>query len=571
MKISDIMITVTPALMTDRIDQAVAFFLTEDLDILPVADDKGKYVGAVRTKTLLSILKDGAGPLQDMGACLAKDIARFSPHDSLDSVSAEALPAVVLDEENRLLGVVPTKRLTFLVSVNRELESIIDSSYDGIWVMDAQGVILSINKAAERIAGKPAAKYVGRNIRELVKRGLIDQSVSVLVMEKQQRVTINQTAKTASGTAALLVTGNPIFDEEGRLFRIVTNTRDISELIRLRDQLSREKAVARRYLDELAHLRSMQHGNSGLIYRGVTMQRIVELSSRIADVDSTVLVTGESGTGKEMMARLIHRLGRGDKKPFISINCGAIPDQLLESELFGYEGGAFTGARREGKMGMFELAHAGTLFLDEISELPLHLQVKLLMALQNKKIVRVGGTKPIAVEARIIAATNKDLTSMLNAKTFREDLYYRLMVVPIDIPPLRQRREDIPPLVHHFVATFNKHFGFHKTVSAGVMDRLVHYDWPGNVRELKNAVERMMVLSQGDELVAAELPGFMQARKPLPRIGSRLSDVLAETEAVLLAETYKEHGSWQKVADILGIDHSTVYRKVAKYRLPYQR
>ncbi|OPY92439.1 MAG: Transcriptional regulatory protein ZraR [Syntrophaceae bacterium PtaU1.Bin231] len=567
LKISDIMVPVKAVSILDGMDEITAAFVSADLEILPVIDGEGRFAGALKMRDVLSIWHRGLDRFQGIGSCINRNVACFSPDEPFDRVSADSLPAVVLDEEDHAIGVVPTGRLSSLIAINKELEAIIDSSYDGIWVMDGEGVILRINKAGERISGSPARVFVGRNIRELVERGLIDQSAALLVMEKKERVTINQTVLTATGEAVLLVTANPVFDEEGRLVRIVTNTRDISELIRLRDQLAREKEVSRRYMTELVHLRTLQNGDSGLIFRSAAMQRIAELSSRIADVDSTVLITGESGTGKEIIARLIHRLGRGDKKPFITISCGAIPEQLLESELFGYEGGSFTGARREGKPGMFELAHTGTLFLDEIGELPLRLQVKLLTSLQRKEICRVGGTKPIAVDVRIIAATNKDLGSMLKDRTFREDLYYRLMVVPIDVPPLRQRKEDIPPLVHHFLAEFNKHFGFEKTISPPVMDRLVNYDWPGNVRELKNVVERMMVMSRGGEVPPDDLPEFVNLKRPLPKAGARLNDALAETEMVLLAETYKEHRSWRKVADVLGIDRSTVYRKVSKYHM----
>ena len=582
MKIADILLPVKPVLVTDSIGQAVAAFSADELDIVPVVDDEENFVGALTDKEIHAALQNGLGPLQDVGSLVNRSIPRLPPEESPDLLSIDCLPAVVLDGIGRLLGVVTARRvvsalqsqtleiaeeLRSLSEINRELEVIIDSAYDSIWVMDGQGVTLKVNKGGERISGRPAKSYVGRNVRELVERGFVDQSVAQLVMEKRETVTINQTVKTATGEAVMLVTGNPIFDDKGRLFRIVVNTRDISELTRLRDQLAKEQEVALRYMNELVHLRTLQNRDSGLIFRGVAMQRIVELASRIADVDSTVLITGESGVGKEMIARLIHRLGRGNKKPFITINCGAIPDQLLESELFGYERGAFTGAKKEGKPGMFELAHTGTLFLDEVGELPLALQVKLLTALQRKEISRVGGTKPIAVDVRIITATNKNLGAMLKDRTFREDLYYRLMVVPIDVPPLRQRKEDIPPLVYHFVAEFNEHFGFRKTVPPDVMDPLVNYDWPGNVRELKNIVERMMVMSQEDELTRSDLPGFIHLKTPLPRVGTRLKDAVMETESFLLTETYKEHRSWQKVADILGVDYTTVCRKVSKYHL----
>jgi PAS domain S-box-containing protein len=594
MKVSDILVPIPPVGMTGTIADAVALLQGDPGGLVPVVDGTGQCMGGITAGRILDALAGGRALSEPVQRLMDAHLPRFAVTDNVADLNADALPALVFNPEGGLSGVVTAKgfaaairslyaesqaqrhatqkALTEVELLNKELEAIIDSSYDGIWITDGSGVILNINKASERISGRPASDYIGRNMRELVEKGLVDQSTTLLVMERRERVTINQTIKTAGGeSVVVLATGNPIFDEEGNLFRIVTNTRDISELVRLRDRLYKEQELSLRYMAELVQLRKMQSKDTDLIYRSTDIQRIVELASRVADVDSTILITGESGTGKEMIARLVHQLGRGDKQPFIAIDCGAIPDQLLESELFGYEGGAFTGAKREGKPGMFELAHSGTLFLDEVGELPLALQAKLLRVLQYKEILRVGGTRPIPVDVRIITATNKDLGRMLKEKRFREDLYYRLMVVPIHAPPLRQRREDIPPLVYHFVDEFNRHFGFNKSVSPQVMDRLVGYDWPGNVRELKNVVERMIVMSQANDITPNDLPAFIQPKRPVPKPGSRLKDAVAETETYLLSETYREHKSWQKVAQVLGVDYTTVYRKVAKYHLANRR
>jgi transcriptional regulator with PAS, ATPase and Fis domain len=320
----------------------------------------------------------------------------------------------------------------------------------------------------------------------------------------------------------------------------------------------------------LTHLRSLQVRDSGLVFRSKPMTQIIELAMKMADVDSTLLITGESGTGKELVAKLVHRQGKGDASPFISINCAAIPEQLLESELFGYEGGAFTGARKEGNPGLFELAHNGTLFLYEVAELPLSLQVKLLRAIQDKEVTRVGSTKAIPVNVRIIAATNRNLPRMLREGTFREDLYYRLMVVPLHVLPLRDRREDIPLLVRNFLDEFNSHFGYEKTLLPEVLDKLVNYSWPGNVRELKNVIERMIVMSPGNEIGLSSIPESIYTRRHVPRHGTRLKDAVEETERYLIEEVYKEHHSWNKVAEVLGMDRSTIFRKAQKYHLAKQ-
>jgi PAS domain S-box-containing protein len=451
--------------------------------------------------------------------------------------------------------------------LNRELGAIIHSSYDGIWVTDGEGRVLDINEAYERITGIQAKEVIGRTMQELVDEGYFDQSVTLIVMKELKSVTINQTVK---GKKQILVTGNPIFDDEGKLFRVVTNVRDVTELVNLREQLTREKEQSRKFEAELTHLRSLQVRDSCLVFRSKPMTQIVEIAVKMANVDSTLLITGESGTGKELVAKLVHRQGKGEASPFISINCAAIPEQLLESELFGYEGGAFTGAKKEGKPGLFELAHNGTLFLDEVAELPLTLQVKILRAIQDKEIARVGATKTIPVNVRIIAATNRDLAKMLREGTFREDLYYRLMVVPLHVQPLRNRKDDIPLLVRHFLDEFNRHFGFEKTLSPEVLDKLVNYPWPGNVRELKNVIERMIVMAPGNEIGVESIPESIYSRKYVPRQGARLKDAVEETERYLIEETYREHRSWKKVAEILGIDRTTVFRKATKYHISEQ-
>lgn len=446
----------------------------------------------------------------------------------------------------------------------KELEAIISSSYDGMFIADGKGFVLRVNSAYERIAGIRASEILGRNLKDLVAAGYYDQSVTLLVIEKREIVTINQTVKNNN---KILVTGNPIFDEKGNLFRVVTNVRDITELVHLQSQLIKTKEQTLKYKTELSHLRALHIEDKEMIYRSPKMAQVIQLAIKIADVDSIVLINGESGTGKELIAKLIHKQGKGTSRPFIKINCAAIPEQLLESELFGYEGGAFTGARKEGKPGLFELANNGTLFLDEIGDLPLLLQVKLLRAIQEKEFIRVGGTKTITFNARIIAATHRNIAKMVKEGIFREDLYYRLMVVPIYLSPLRERKEDIPLLIMHFIDKFNSRFGFDKKIAPQVIDKLVEYSWPGNVRELENIVERMMVTALSEDITMNLVPETIIDKNFFPKRTTKLKDAVEQTEKYLLIENYKEHGSWQKVAEVLGIDRTTVFRKVTRYRL----
>lgn len=454
--------------------------------------------------------------------------------------------------------------LSSVTELFKELEAIISSSYDGMFIADGNGVVLRLNNAYERITGIKASEVVNKNMRNLVEEGYYDESVTLLVIERRKTVTINQTVRK---NRKILVTGNPIFDEQGNLFRVVTNVRDITELVNLQSQLIKTKEQTLKYKTELSHLRAQHLEHKETISRSPEMERVIELAMKIADVDSTVLINGESGTGKELIAKLIHKQGKGTSKPFIKINCAAIPEQLLESELFGYEGGAFTGARKEGKPGLFELSHNGTLFLDEVGDLPLLLQVKLLRAIQEKEVMRVGGTKAITINTRIIAATHRDIGNMVKQGTFREDLYYRLMVVPISLPPLRNRKEDIPLLTMHFIEKFNHHFGYNKTIIPQVIDKLVAYSWPGNVRELENVIERMMVTAPSEEISVNLVPETIWNKTFLPKRGTKLKDAVEQTEVYLLSESYKEYGSWQKVAEKLGVDRTTIFRKVIRYGL----
>jgi transcriptional regulator with PAS, ATPase and Fis domain len=297
----------------------------------------------------------------------------------------------------------------------------------------------------------------------------------------------------------------------------------------------------------------------------------MEIVARVASFDVSVLITGESGVGKEVIANAIHQQSQRSKGPLIKVNSGAIPETLLESELFGYDHGAFTGARKQGKPGMFELANEGTLFLDEIGDIPYSLQGKLLRALQDREIMRIGGVKPTPVDVRIVAATNKNLEEMVKKGTFRDDLYYRLNVVAIDIPPLRERKEDIPMFVLHFLEKMNKKHQHNKHISPEVIDALMLYSWPGNVRELENVVERMIIMTEGDEITMKHLPIQIKshiAPEAMSVIGdSSFKTTIEQTEKQLLKQALQNHKSTREIAKVMKINQSTVVRKLKKYNL----
>jgi PAS domain S-box-containing protein len=460
------------------------------------------------------------------------------------------------------------ERLRRLEEVNEELEAILDSSYDEIFVIDGNGITKRINKAGESYYGVKTEELVGKNVFDLEKEGYFSPSVTRLVFERRQRVTINQ--KTCSGKD-LIVTGNPVFDERGNIIRIVVNSRDISELATLRQRLKETEQLAETYRKQVMQLESDKTRRKEFIARSPQMVKLLELVDKVAGVDSTVLITGESGVGKGVVANRIHRLSGRRDGPFVSINCGAIPENLLESELFGYAPGAFTGALKGGKRGLIPMGDGGTVFLDEVAELPLNLQVKLLHVIQQKNVIPVGGTVPVSVDVRFIAATNRNIRDMVAEGKFREDLFYRLNVIPLEIPPLRERREDIMPLVEYYLDAINRKYGMAKKLAPETRAILERYGWPGNVREVENIVERLAVTSDTVEIQPAHLPGYVlnhvskkENKIYVPDV-CPLGDAVEEVEKQLIEKAYKTYGNTYRMAEALGINQSTVVRKMKKY------
>lgn len=455
-------------------------------------------------------------------------------------------------------------------NMSLDLKTIFESSYDVIYVSDGMGVTLRVSSACEAIWGKKPEELVGRSVFELEEEGIYRPSVTRLVLESREKVRVIQKTKTGR---TLLVVGTPVKDKNGNIVRVINASRDITEIGKLREELQTMKEMMERYKQEISRLRLHENSSSSkLIYRSVAMEKVVDQAQKIAGFDTTVLITGESGVGKEVVASLIHEWSDRSKQPFVKINCGAIPESLLESELFGYEPGAFTGAQKKGKIGLFELANHGTLFLDEIAELPLTLQVKLLRVLQEKEIRRIGGLRSIPVDVRLIAATNRNLEQLVEEGAFREDLYYRLNVFPIWIPPLRKRVEDIPLLVHHFAVKFNERYGLNKSFSVEAIAELQKKPWKGNVRELQNLVERLIITSDepvirvkdvnhfaaGEELSPIE----MKIHREIP-----LKEAVEAAEKAMLEFAKKKYGTTSDMARALQVDQSTISRKLRKYSL----
>jgi PAS domain S-box-containing protein len=450
--------------------------------------------------------------------------------------------------------------------LTRQLETVIHSSYDGLYIANGDAVGLFFNDAYLRVSGLTAEDVAGKNMRELVRKGIINRSVTLEVIAKRRRVTIMQ--EFANGRTAI-VTGNPVLDEDGNVALVVSNVRDITELTQLREEVQETRTLARRYRDELRKASLLGVDRERVVFRSAAMENCIRLAVRVADVASPVLLTGESGVGKGMLARLVHDHGARKAGPFIHVNCGAIPAGLMESELFGYDRGAFTGASEQGKPGLFELAHQGTLFLDEIGEIPPELQVKLLEVLEHGELRRVGSTRARRVDVRIVAATNRDLRDMIRARIFREDLFFRLNVFPIRVPPLRERPEDVLPLAERVLADLNARYGKARRFRREALDLLARYAFPGNVRDLQNVVERAFVLADGkwidpEHLTPEVQRGAGEAGEEAALDGGGLEAMLAATERRILERFLAECGTTHAMARRLGVNQSTIVRKLRK-------
>ncbi len=450
---------------------------------------------------------------------------------------------------------------------NRDLLGMIEYSYDAVCIADGESRILLLNEAFEKVIGLSIQDTIGKRILDLVAAGITDTSATLKVLEsgKQETVIINSLAG-----RQVLSTGVPVYDRDHHIERVFCNLRDVTDLVRLREEFSVSQRLASKYLLELQERKKNGALRSQIITRNLTMKRLVDLIYRMAQVESSILILGESGVGKDLLAQMVHEASpRRETGSLVKVNCGAIPESLLESEFFGYTSGAFTGASSKGKVGYLETADKGTLFLDEIGELTLPLQVKLLSALQDRKVTRVGGTRPSPVDIRVVAATNRNLEHMVAEGKFREDLYYRLNVVPLKVPPLRERGGDIPFLLVHFLEQFNGKYGLHKRFSRDAIDALCNYPWPGNVRELMNLVERLAVTTEEDAIDIGQLPPRYlagHANRTTFRLspGRTLRQTVAEFEEDLIWNVATSAATREEAAHLLGISLSTLTRRLQR-------
>jgi PAS domain S-box-containing protein len=429
-------------------------------------------------------------------------------------------------------------------------ELVFDNVYNGIYITDGKGVTIRVNRTFEEMSGISNRELAGKSLYDLVgENNYFTGSASLIVLERKAPATATYSTST---NRKLLVKGRPIFDRKGEIRYVINTIWDLT-VVHYNQEIDSDTA------------RDQLLAEEDIITCSDRMMEIIDLALRVAVTDSTILLTGESGVGKSLLAKMIHRTSERKDKPLLQINCSAIPETLIESELFGYEAGAFTGADRKGKPGLFEMADGGTVFLDEISELPLHIQSKLLGVIQDREFYKVGGRRVRQVDVRLIAATNRDIGQLITQGQFREDLFYRLNVVPIHIPPLRDRQGDIPVLIQHFAEKYNRKYKSYKRFTESLVQHLAALPWKGNIRELENVVERIIVTSPGE---AATMDQFLPVtgRKDY-REGLSLKQMLADYETEILRAALSRYRTTRGVADALGISQAGAARKLQALRL----
>ncbi len=567
---------------TATVRQAAELLLQEKGRVRLVAENAGRVLGVVTGPCLMAALLAGKAPETPVREVMLPpgQILRLPEREGYQEIAGDYLILTGAGERSGLCTCrnfrllwrelkQGNREMATVRRLNRELEGILQASYDGVVVAD-EARILRVSEGYRRITGLEPAELVGSHWADMPDNDHMClrtvKEVFKVALEEKQPVTRMRRNRAGND---VYFTATPILDLDGQVVRMVCNVRDVTELNYLRDQLERVRC-------ELDELRTRQWQPEDFVVESQAMRRVVDLIRRAARVDATVLITGESGVGKELVAKLLHRLSPRKEGPLIFINCGAIPESLVESELFGYEKGAFTGANREGKVGLLELGNKGTLVLDEVGELPLGVQVKLLRVIQEGEMYRIGGVGPVAIDVRLVACTNRDLEKAVREGKFREDLYWRLNVIPVDVPPLRERREAILPLVNFYLERFAGKYGLRKQLDLDAFRALEGYEWPGNVRELQHMIERLVVLTPGDVIRREHLPeqvlrsgqggGERREEAVFVRGVVPLAEAREELEHKLLERAMQVFGTSRRAAEALGVDHSTVVRKLQHWR-----
>jgi PAS domain S-box-containing protein len=451
------------------------------------------------------------------------------------------------------------------------LKSLLDTLSDGVYITDQKGMTLHVNTMYENLTGLKREDIVGHNVRDLKEQGVFNIILNPEVVKTGKPVTQVQTNM---HDRRLVLSGYPIFDSTGKVAMVVTYARDITIISNMKDQIEQQQELIEKYHTNLDYLNRQKIKKAPLVIISKEMSQVLATLRLVASTDITVLLLGETGVGKDVLARHIHERSTRSTQPFFKVDCSSIPESLIESELFGYAPGAFSGALTKGKLGFFEMADKGTLFLDEIGELPYNMQSRLLRVLQDQEIVRLGSTQPRKVDVRIVAATNRDLTEEVKSGRFRSDLYYRLRVSVVTIPPLRERMEDILPLARHFLEKFSNRYRKIKSFSPMVEKTMLEYHWPGNIRELENLVLSLVITCERNLIERNDLPTSMVnecSEDKVPSVeyerlftspGKSLKEIMSGIERDIIHEALNSQGSVSKVAKMFKVNRTTIFRKL---------
>ncbi len=455
-----------------------------------------------------------------------------------------------------------------------DFKQVVDGLDDSIFITDKDGNVLYVNPAYTRNTGIEPERVLNHNVYDLIEKDKLYSGGAIPDVLRTKKSAFR--LSTTYGTGAPLMgyaSGTPIFDSEGNLHQVIASSRPIVTLQSLKEDFNTFLKEVQEMNPQNTCTVSEKNLSTEMIGKDGTLANIWTLINHVAPSDATVLITGESGAGKEVVADEIYRNSKRNDKPFVKINCAAIPAHLLESELFGYEKGAFSGANAKGKQGLFELANHGTLMLDEIGDMPMDLQVKLLRAIQQQEITRIGGSKPIHLDIRFLALTNSNLKEKIANGTFRQDLYYRLNVIPIYVPPLRERVADIEPLCNRFIEIFSKKYNRPFSLTEQQLYYLKQYSWPGNIRELENIIEYLVLCSSGigqvDDSIIAGLLNISLEQEPIHSDTVDFSTAVAQFEKNLLENTLKTCGNLREAGQKLNINASTISRKIKQYNINY--
>jgi PAS domain S-box-containing protein len=518
------------------VEEAIAYFSPGGNEVQEVYNELNEFVGYLTVESLAVAMHQGelTRPISDF-------ILSEVPSQNLEHHS-------ISDSQLHAFFQSPLCRTVF------------NSLYDGVYITDGSGVTLFVNQAYQRITGISEEEVLGLHMSYLIEQGIISISASLETIRTKRPVTLIQTIRNGR---KIIVSATPILSSANEIMYIVSSVRDITELIRLKHELDSQKLWYQSIPKSLPFPEQTGFQN---VVLGPSTLPLFQLADKVAKTDAKILLQGETGVGKSMIAKYIHSRSPRSGETFMELNCGAIPAHLVEAELFGYEPGSFTGALKQGKVGILEKAHRGTLFLDEIGDLPLELQVKLLKVVEENQFMRVGSTEMRHVDVRIITATHRDLATLVREGAFREDLYYRLNIVTFEVPPLRQRKEEIIPLLEMYLDQFNKKYNENKSMTPECYEWLTNYTWPGNIRELANLVERLVVTTYHDSIDVGDLPSVMQQLFPEPEPSS-LKEAIARLERSLIKKAISKYGTTRAAAEALGISQSAIVQKIKKLHI----